>query len=275
MERHELNRMFDALASAPGREEELLDGLLQDVKRRKNSMKSWKQVAVGLAAAVLLVGTATAAHYVGVSLVDNRENNGFLEFAGGMAYYPAEQLSDEVKEFEAAYTGDGAPKKTFSSWEEMESFLGVDLMDSPLLDAFPAQRFYKVIDDGEQRVAGKFILTVYQGLTQFIADGCYEIGGCDINVQAYLFTDKGEDARSLDDMFYGIKFRDAEVNWENAATPGGRQIQVVDVERGEGRNKTCMGAVSLNGIPVIVKVNSKEGVAEARQVLMEVLDSFQ
>ena len=45
-------------------------------------MKSWKQVAVGLAAAVLLVGTATAAHYVGVSLVDNRENNGFLEFAG-------------------------------------------------------------------------------------------------------------------------------------------------------------------------------------------------
>ena len=45
MDRHELNRMFDALASAPGREEELLDGLLQDVKRRKNSMKSWKQVA--------------------------------------------------------------------------------------------------------------------------------------------------------------------------------------------------------------------------------------
>ena len=56
-------------------------------------------MAVALAAAVLLVGTAAAAHYVGVSIVDNREENGLIEFTGGMTYYSADQLSDEVKAF--------------------------------------------------------------------------------------------------------------------------------------------------------------------------------
>lgn len=61
MDRHELNKMFDALAPGPGRERELLEQLLQDDARRNRPMKNWKRVVVGVAAAALLVTVAAAA----------------------------------------------------------------------------------------------------------------------------------------------------------------------------------------------------------------------
>lgn len=67
MDRRDLNRMFDALAPAPGREAELLDGLLRNDTRRRRPMKNWKRVVIGAAAAALLVTGATAATVTGVS----------------------------------------------------------------------------------------------------------------------------------------------------------------------------------------------------------------
>ena len=67
MDKRDLNRMFDALSPAPGREAELLDGLLRDGVRRKRPMKNWKRVVIGAAAAALLVTGAAAATVTGVS----------------------------------------------------------------------------------------------------------------------------------------------------------------------------------------------------------------
>ncbi len=67
MDRRELNRMFDALAPAPGREAELLDRLLRNDTRRRRPMKNWKRVVIGVAAAALLVTGAAAATVTGVS----------------------------------------------------------------------------------------------------------------------------------------------------------------------------------------------------------------
>lgn len=279
MDRRELNRMFDALAPAPGREAELLDGLLRDGKRRKNPVKNWKRMAVALAAAVLLVGTAAAAHYVGVSIVDNREENGLIEFTGGMTYYSADQLSDEVKTFESAHSGDGGQMKKFASWDEMEEFIGVDLMNSPLLNASPATEFFEKWMRDEQTVSGQFILDVYPGLTILIAHGCYEVGDASIVVDSYLFTDKYEKRKGLDEFIYGLGFNEGtEVNWEPCTTSGGRQAQVLTEVFPEDHTMNdglCVGAVSLNGIPTLVRVYGKGSVAESHAVLMQVLDSFQ
>lgn len=67
MDRRDLNRMFDALAPAPGREAELLDGLLRNDTRRKRPMKNWKRTVIGVAAAALLVTGAAAATVTGIS----------------------------------------------------------------------------------------------------------------------------------------------------------------------------------------------------------------
>lgn len=64
MDRHELNRMFDALGPDPRREQELLRQLLQDGTRRKNRMKSWKRIVIGVAAAAMLVTGAAAAYQI-------------------------------------------------------------------------------------------------------------------------------------------------------------------------------------------------------------------
>lgn len=78
MDRHELNRMLDALVPNPARERELLGQLLQKDARRNKPVKNWKRVVVGAAAAALLVTGAAAAavpeisqkvlEYMGVNL---------------------------------------------------------------------------------------------------------------------------------------------------------------------------------------------------------------
>lgn len=231
-------------------------------------MKGWTRMAVGLAAAVLLVGTAAAAHYVGVYI--RERDDGFLTFGGGITYYQADQLSDEAKALNRA--------KAFDSWQEIEDFLGIDLMNSPLLEESPAThyRISHTFLDGRS-VEGSFLLLKNSEET-FIAQGCYEIGECNIIVETHLFTDKAGKGGDPEHEFFGMGGfpEGTEVAWESCATPGGRQAQVVEIDRpGPGSNKTCMGAVSLNGIPTLVRVNSKGSVAEARQVLMEALDSFQ
>ena len=75
MERHELNRMFDALTPDPRRERELLEKLLRDDARRKQPMKNWKRIVLGAAAAALLVTTAAAAVVPGL-------NRRLLEYFG-------------------------------------------------------------------------------------------------------------------------------------------------------------------------------------------------
>ncbi|MBD5099289.1 MAG: hypothetical protein HDT35_07095 [Clostridiales bacterium] len=67
MDRHELNEMFDGLTPDPARERELLRQLLQDDARRKQPMKHWKRVVIGVAAAALLVTVAAAATVPGIS----------------------------------------------------------------------------------------------------------------------------------------------------------------------------------------------------------------
>lgn len=67
MDRHELNRMFDGLEPAPGREQVLLRQLLQEHERRKRPMKNWKQIVAAVGAAALLVTAAAAATVPGLS----------------------------------------------------------------------------------------------------------------------------------------------------------------------------------------------------------------
>lgn len=285
MDRHELNRMFDGLAPEPGREGELLEELLRDGARRKRPVKNWRRIAVGLAAAALLAGTATAAHYLGVSVVDEREDDGDIWFAGGITYYPADQLSDEVKKFTAAYadgTGPG-PLKTFQTWDEMEEFLGVDIMNNPLLVESTRVNYYAIFRT--QKVKGPFTLRVDSGLNQLWAWGYYRIGDAYIKIMAFLHTDRLEEKGIMIDRIRSVGVPDgAEVSWEAYTTPGGREAQVIALDGVPRHFDQCVGAISLNGIPVVVSVgflNSSweddpaEGAAEARKILLQVLDGFQ
>lgn len=135
MDRRELNHMFDALAPAPGREEALLDGLLRDGKRRKKSMKNWKRIAIGLAAAVLLVGTAAAAvpellERLTVQLSSDGEGEfeGYAVKGSSMTKYPLSAFSPALNAASEGREGPGVPVSlNFDTWEEVKAFLGEDI----------------------------------------------------------------------------------------------------------------------------------------------------
>lgn len=76
MDRHELDKMFDALTPDPVRERELLRQLLQDDVRRNKPMKNWKRIVMAVAATALLITGAAAA------VVVPRLNQRFLDYLG-------------------------------------------------------------------------------------------------------------------------------------------------------------------------------------------------
>lgn len=135
MDRRDLNRMFDALAPAPGREEELLRELLQGGEGRKTTMKNWKRMAVALAAAVLLVTTVAAASPELLEKLtvqffpgDNGGETSYTVSGSAMTKYPLSAFSPELLAASEGREGPCAPVSLmFDSWPEVKAFLGEDI----------------------------------------------------------------------------------------------------------------------------------------------------
>ena len=133
MDKRDLNRMFDALSPAPGREAELLDGLLRDGVRRKRPMKNWKRVVLGVAAAALLVTGAAAA--TGPELLErltiqlfsgtNGTEKGYTVSGSPMMKYPLSAFSPELLAASEGRESPCAPVSlSFDTWQEVRDFLG-------------------------------------------------------------------------------------------------------------------------------------------------------
>lgn len=277
MDRHELNKMFDGLTPDPARERELLHQLLQDGARRKKPMKNWKQAVLAVAAAALLVTGAAAAvvQYLGVQIVDGAggEEDADVWLKGGITYYPVDSLSEEAAVLDDPFYA----AKTFDSWGRMEEFLGVELMDNPVLDAAPATHFSYSWNDGDKRTMGRFMAIGSGGLSQISAVGCYEIGEANIIVEGYLFTDRHkEQVENWDEQFIGYRFRDDfEINRESYTAQSGLEAQIMEIEgKAVKGNDSCKAAFSLNGVPFVVTVMDGKDLEENYEVLIQVLDGF-
>lgn len=70
MERHELNRMFDALAPTPEQEQAVLDRLLQKERKVKPMKKLRKLAVAGIAAALMVISCAAAVTGLDQRLID-------------------------------------------------------------------------------------------------------------------------------------------------------------------------------------------------------------
>lgn len=241
-----------------------------------------KLTRVGLIAACLclaLIGTVTAARFLGVQI---QEEDGTTWFSGGIIYYPVDSLSENVKELDDPFY---APKK-FNSWEQVEEFIGINLMDNPVLDASPVKEYgIRFKNHPEKNIKGRFLAVGSGNLTSILTFACYRIGDVDIRVRGSLFTDRMEKGRGedWDQRFLGYNFTETtKINRETYTTPNGLEAQLLGIDY--GRNcKKYTAAFSLNGVPFIVEANSSryssEGsypsLEEARAVLLQVLDAFE
>lgn len=227
----------------------------------------------GLIAACLclaLIGTAAAVHYSNVRIVGG--DDGFTEMKGGIVLHPYDSFSDEIKAIADEHT-----ILPFSSWQEAEDFIGVDLMNNPVLDASPAQTFSLIIEEGEKTVAGVCLVSTSPGLYYVRTQGCFEMENVDITVENHYYTqhkhwDEWED---WDETFYGVRPPEGtDLAQETYTAPSGLTAQLMAIDRPGGHRDTYLATFSLDGTPFVVKANSHNSLEEARAALIQILDGF-
>lgn len=246
------------------------DDLIEEagaVQERRRMPARWRWAAIAACLCLALLGTAAAVNFYGPGIVDGED--GFTYFQGGIAYYPYDDLSDEIKALESE-----VHFKSFDSWQAAEDFIGVDLMNNPVLDASPATQYYAVFRDEHSSVKGRFVATMSKRLEQVRLCGCYEIGEVNIDMYSLLFTDRCPE--DWDERFWGRSFPEGtELSRELYTSPNGLQTQIMEVEEHAHDCLDCLAIFSLNGVPFVVNAHSHNSMEEARAALIQVLDGFE
>ncbi len=239
------------------------DDLIEEagVAQSRKRISPWRWGAIAACLCLALAGTAVAARIFGVQI--RHTASGEIQLSGGIAYYPYDSLSDEFKEL-----ADEPCTKRFDSWQELEDFAGVDLMNNPVLDASPPRNFYTSWDG----VKGRCLLRAGAEQRYIHAVGCFEIGDVDIEMYCFLFTDRM--AEDWDEMFYGVQYPAGSVlNHEGYTAANGLEAQIMEVSWPGLNGDSCAASVSLNGIPTVIYAMADDMEA-ARTALCRILDGF-
>ena len=280
-------------------------------KRRRNG---WSRGAV-IAACLCLVlaGTAMAAELAGVRIVDlfNREarsvNPGWEpEIYSGytvendVAYFSIDALSPEIAEIDR--TAERNVCRSFSTWEALEEFVGLDIMENTVLDGAPAGVGF---DLGIEGGSGRNVACVnaYEdvGVPRVLVNGSFLLharrsysgweDGVNVIVEAEVFTERmGEEGSGEHSVYYS---NETEVSSEEYVTPSGLAAQLfraytpeyktvaTNMVTGEESPYTVPPWIRydarfvLNGIPVRVEVSGEIGEETLlRETILEVLDGF-
>lgn len=224
----------------------------------------------GLIAACLclvLIGTAAAVHFSGLSIVEGDNDVTYLQ--GGIAYVPYDSLSREIRTIIEEAGGHAAVQRA-ASWQAAEDLIGIDLLNNPVLDASPARTFFTK----RGGVSGRF--HVEPSKEKIHICGCFEIGGVNIEVESYLFTEYGQaQVENWDGTFLGLWFSDdSEVSLDSYTAPSSLTAQIIEAYTPSSNTNHCVGTVSLHGIPAIVWCQSTASMEEARAALYQILDGF-
>lgn len=287
MKPHELNRMFHGLAPSPERERALLDELLQNGTRRETPVKKWKRIAVcAAAAALLIVGTVGAAAVASFFKTEKmgltEESKGFFRVSSnGITYFPVDSLSDEIKAQEGQGEEDNpfSNKTYFDSWERVEEFVGLDLMNNPVLDAYADEIPYPELD--VQFFDSRFVVMHDSSLRAINVHGGYQTGEVSVRLDYAIFTDRSlereENVRGIY-LWYDrseAKRNGVEIEEEPYSAPNGLETVIVkESHTDDGRNSDCTATVSLNGIRATILTSSPNGIMDARKVMIKVINSF-
>ena len=151
----------------------LIEAAGREVSAAKRGRRGWSRPAVIAAClCAVLAGTAVAAELSGVRIVDLWENETRVvdpdgtqeEVSGvtisrGIRYFSVDELSQQVMELDRGFTKSAA--RSFSSWEEMEDFVGIRVMENPVLAAVHSGGTVDVgLPGGEGRFVARFARTI-------------------------------------------------------------------------------------------------------------------
>ena len=282
MKPHELNRMFNALTPGPEREKTLLEKLLQNDTRRERPVKNWKRIAICVAVATLLmactVGAVAAIAPFFSKMEVTKESDGVYWLTEGITYYPVDSLSDELKaqdgqgpDFEHIFDSD---LPVLESWDRVEEFVGLDLMNNQVLEATGTEIPYSEFN--RQLYKGQFRVLTDRDLKQLYIYANYQIGEVSVHVDQDVFTDRMTQEERMHNTLLGYDFsynqkNGSEIKEETYVAPNGLETLLVMIDDEHG---SCLTTVSLNGIRTGITTISPNGVEDARKVMIQVLNGF-
>lgn len=291
---------LDGLRFSKEGKERMMKSLMERQAQEPVKRRSLRPLRTALIAACLclaLVGTAVAAQVfaVRVDLQTNPDHPGDnYTVTGGIAFFPADSFPQQVHDLAVLHETTG---KNFTSWAELEEFLGRDLPSSTALDsAEPGP---------EARVSGSergtnillYVDTADQGLVAIGARGHYLLDGIWVQQSANLYTDKmeqnykeyGQEGEEFEGGFIMLYENGATMTKETYTTPGGLTATIVEVKSAPDalRPATEYNAhFSIDGIQYKVsaafyevgmtaaEAAAKDDPAHTLSVLKQVLDGF-
>ncbi len=222
----------------------------------KRGWRGWSRPAVIAAClCAVLAGTAVAAELSGVRIVDIWDNrtqtvdpDGTLEevsgvtISRGIRYFSIDEFSQQIIELDQGFTEPAA--RSFSSWEEMEDFVGIRVMENPVLAAARSGGTVHVgLPDGEGRFVARFApgpghasdgVTPMEGIVGIKLYGSYNLrrgdpdlwpwGGLCINVSAELALDT--ENSFLDEIELSYSSDEAVITRETYVTSNGLSVLI-------------------------------------------------
>lgn len=124
---------------------------------------------------------------------------------------PAESFSTAAREAAAGEAASPSPGYAFSSWEDAEAFLGLNLMDNPMLDSGDLKT--TVMSMEQEFVSGRCIVRLWsepetEELYYVAVNGTFDTELADVEVLATITTENAPDGIS---MGYLLAFDETEL----------------------------------------------------------------
>ena len=256
---------------------------------RRGKTRWLRPALIAACLCLALAGTAVAAQVfsVQVDFQPDRASDpdfsvpglGMYTVSGGVAYFPEDIFSQEVRELGRQ----GIPAKSFSTWDELERFVGRNLMDNPVLEGAPRGISSEFVG---MRNATNVLLTassVENGLFDIGTQDNYKLDDVLLRRRAVLYTDVAQEnfrdtyGEDHEPEIYWYYDAGAQLSEEEYTTPNGLTAAIV---REDGRFTEYTAHFSINGVRCTIMASyqgkdwQQDNSEHVLAVLKQVLDGF-
>ncbi|MBD5149119.1 MAG: hypothetical protein HDT18_01785 [Oscillibacter sp.] len=294
----------------------LIEAADRSASTAKHTRRGWSRIAVIAACLCLLfAGTAVAAELAGVHITGffynephyvsadgTVENVSGYTFSRDIQHFRVEDLSQELIELGQGLTEPVA--RSFSTWEQMEEFVGIKVMDNPVLAeahvgcdqdvmGLPGGRgkYVAYISPGPGHAADG--VTPMSGINSISLSGSYYLNyddpdlwprqGILIDVRANLAFASANPVLGEGAVYFP---ENTDVAYEEYVTPNGLCVLFTRAELPEGKDRShaCdyySAEFTLNGVSFSVSATDIKGVFEedvppglVEEAVKSVLDGF-
>lgn len=267
----------------------LIEAADRSVSTAKHTRRGWSRIAVIAAClCLLLAGTALMAELSGVRIIEfysgpASDNEGYdaVEKAGymiegGVAYFQLNSFSEEIKSLALKYPH-GQVAKSFASWDDAETFIGMNLQDNPLLDDADPGIPMEISNLPMLGARTNIMLQTAcdEALSAVYLRGNYDLGGVKVELVAEIFTEQErqyftEGYTPQTGRFYP---EGAVVSQSETYTAtNSLEARTLLVERSY-RDMECIALFELGGVRFTLSTRCEDA-ALAQETLFEILDAF-